>query len=366
MFDQVKITALEELGGIVDGCNQHTTDTDNTRTEIRVSQLLCFKIAIYVKLTKKKEDITSIVEFFIHLVRSESLQCPASYTLKGGMKLVVSAKGNDTNNCDIIWRLGYRNILDSIENVVKNALGVNVEQEVLCPECLANSDPCKATVWKVDGSSFYEQMDPAMRCDLGHRVSTKMIYGSSDNDTDALTACDACNTSSNIASTCFRIDNPGKNAKELFGAVVLVGLLGTNSERIMDVGTGFVADSSAGLVITAGHIFYDLKEGSKVGPRYKGYKNARAVIGTIRKSKGGDEAIFIYSTEIIFDDITKVDAVVLRITTKFENPIQCHLSVIKQHADIPIYYGKFKSEKTKQLELIWSRMDEQIRIIGFI
>ena len=116
MFDQVKITVLEELGGIVDS-NQHTTDTSNMTTKIRASQLMCYKTALYFKLTEKKKgintiltemkkDINTIVEFFSHLVYSNSLQCPASHTLNRGTKLVVSAKGDDAHDCRIIWRLG--------------------------------------------------------------------------------------------------------------------------------------------------------------------------------------------------------------------------------------------------------------------
>eukprot|EP00555_Chaetoceros_dichaeta_P014847 CAMPEP_0198253622 /NCGR_PEP_ID=MMETSP1447-20131203/4020_1 /TAXON_ID=420782 /ORGANISM="Chaetoceros dichaeta, Strain CCMP1751" /LENGTH=1646 /DNA_ID=CAMNT_0043939363 /DNA_START=64 /DNA_END=5005 /DNA_ORIENTATION=- len=355
MFDQVKITALEELGGIVD-----------VTTTVRVSQLLCWKTALYAKIIEEEEGNTSIVEFFIHLVRSDSLQCPASHTLERGMKLVVSAKGVDTLDCDIIWRLGYRNILDSIESVVKTALGVDVKREVSCPECMANSDPCEANVWEVDNNSFYEQTDPTMRCNSGHRVSTKMIYGSSDDDTDVMTVCTACScTSSSTTSTCFREDNPGNSTEELLGAVVLVGLWDIDKERIVDVGTGFVADSSSGFILTAGHIFYDLKHGSKVGPIYKGFKNARAVIGTIHKSNEGVTAFFTYSAEIMTHDITKVDAVVLRITTKFENPIQCLSSSLKVQSDIPIHQGKFRREKAKRLKLMKPRIDEQIRIIGF-
>jgi len=134
----------------------------------------------------------------------------------------------------------------------------------------------------------------------------------------------------------------------------------------VDVGTGFVADSTSGLILTAGHIFYTLKHGSKVGPEYKGIKNARAVIGTIHKSNEGVTAYFTYSAEIMTHDITKVDAVVLRITTKFENPIQCPSSSLKVQSDIPIHQGKFRREKAKRLKLMKPRIDEQIRIIGFI
>ena len=228
-------------------------------------------------------------------------------------------------------------MLDSIENVVKKALGVEVEREVMCPECMANSDQCEANIWKVDNNSFYEQTDPTMYCNIGHRVSTKMIYSPRDDDIEASSLYSAFSCSSyGSALSCIPEGNPRKNTEELLGAVVLVGLWDTNNKCIVNVGTGFVANSSAGLIMTLGHIFYDLEQGSKVGPEYKGYKNARAVIGTIGKSKESkerDEAFCTYSAEIMtpdIRDITNSDVVVLHITSKFENPMQCPSSILKE------------------------------------
>jgi len=349
LFDQVIITALKELGGIVN-VNQHNVNINNMTTEVRVSQLLCWKTALYTKLIKKEEgqikeeDKISFVEIFIYLVRSDSLQCPGSHTLERGTKLVVSAKGNIAHDCDIIWTLGYRNILDSIEEVVKAALGVKTEREVSCPGCMSKSDPCKANVWKVDSNLIYEQTDPTMLCSSGHIVSTKMIYG-------------YCSSPySSIANTCFMDHTPGIITEELLGAVVLVGLWDTIKECIVKVGSGFIADRSAGLVMTAGHIFYNLE----------GYKNARAVIGTIHKSNEGDTAFFTYSAAIMTQDVTNVDAIVLRIITKFKDPVQCPSFSLKLQSESPIYCGKFKCEKTKSLKLMKPRIDEWIRIIGFI
>ena len=64
-----------------------------------------------MKLTKQKERTHNIVEVSM----SDTLQCSTSYILNSGMKLVVRANGDDTHDCDIIWRLGYRNILVSIK-----------------------------------------------------------------------------------------------------------------------------------------------------------------------------------------------------------------------------------------------------------
>ena len=80
--------------------------------------------------------------------------------------------------------------------------------------------------------------------------------------------------------------------------------------------------------MTEGYILFDLKHsGPKVGPKYKGCKNARAVIGTMHKSQTKEIRRFVtYSAaEMMTYDITNVDEVgcPAYITTKFENPIQC-------------------------------------------
>merc|ERR1712008_545060 len=73
-------------------------------------------------------------------------------------------------------------------------------------------------------------------------------------------------------------------------------------------------------------------------------------------------AYFTYSAEIIAQDITNVDAVVLHITTKFVKPFQWPCDV---QADHPIMYGRFNHEKVKKLKLVEARLEEQARVIGF-
>lgn len=377
MFDQVRIAVLDELNDIVDTTHPRTASENTTLT--KVTQLMCWKTALYAKL---EEEITStgikhMVELFVRIVHSDSPHCPASHTLKKGIKLIVSARGDEAHHGEIIWKLGYGNVLDAIESVVKKAFGQDsdLEREVVCPKCLANSDPCKASVWKVEDYSVYDQCDPNMACMDGHTVSAKMIYGSGDNENeDETTVCTACTTNTACTSTSsvtpgsyFREDPPGKRIEELLGGVVLVALWDTEKERIIDVGTGFIADHMDGLILTAGHIFYDLQEGKRPGRQYKGYTDAKAIIGTMKKSKDGVDsgtAHFTYSAEIVYDTISSADAVVLCITSKFKKPFQCDSLDLKLQPDEPICHGKFKREKLKKLKLKGAYCEEQIRIIG--
>merc|ERR1711957_1114537 len=205
-----------------------------------------------------------------------------------------------------------------------------------------------------------------MHCDFGHEVSTKMIYGCEDDDTDATTVQTACTSysccSSSTASTCFKEERPRKSIGELLDGVVLVGLWDTKKGRMANVGSGFIADNSTGLILTAGHIFYKLEEGKKVE---QAYKNCKAIIGTIVQSKkdvDSTTAYFTYFAEIIAQDITNTDAVVLHITTKFDKPFQWPSDVQSDH---PIMYGRFKHEKLKRLKLVEACLEEQTRVIGF-
>ena len=366
MFDQVTIAALDELNGIVDD-NQNTGYMNNMTTKVRVDQLMCWKTSLYVKLIETHIEPPlrkKIVELFIHLVDSDSPECPASHTLKKGTKLVVSAKGALCHNGEIIWKLGYRNVLDSIESVVKKAVGGELKREVSCPSCMANSDPCKANVWKLNNYSVDDQTQPTLYCDAGHSVSTKLIYGSRDDDTDSRPVCTTCTCTSSIISGTFREERPGMSIKKLLGGFVLVALWDTIEKRIVKIGTGFVANGSTGLILTAGHIFYKLEEGKKVGPRFKGDK---VIIGTMKSKEGNgnDIAYFTYSAKIISTDIANMDAVVLRITSKFEKPFQCPSGYLNLQPNVPIMYDKFELEEMKTLELEDAHLEEQIRIIGF-
>jgi len=163
--------------------------------------------------------------------------------------------------------------------------------------------------------------------------------------------------------------------------VVMVGLWNCENNSVVELGSGFIADYSKGLILTAGHIFYDILEDNKIGPRYKGLKNAKAIIGTIQKTKEGDDSdtcCFTHFAQVITHpvltkDDTKVDAVVLKITSKIEKPFQVpemHVGKSEKHViDNAIMRGDnnpFNMENKTELDLCTtSEIKEEVDILGF-
>jgi len=157
----------------------------------------------------------------------------------------------------------------------------------------------------------------------------------------------------------------GKSVKEILKGVVLVGILDTKAECIVEYGSGFIADNSRGLILTAGHIFYDIM-GEKIEQKYRGRKNVKVIIGTLCKMKDADDrytAHFTYFAEIIAHDIVNVDAAVLHITTKFQKPFKS-LSLLQP--DEPIMRGSFRDQNMTKIKLrTKAHPKERITIIGF-
>lgn len=288
------------------------------------------------------------------------------------MKLVVSARGNIGCEGIAIWNMGYKNLLDCVEGSAENMFGRKLQREVLCPNCLANSDPRRAKTWKVDNYSAYEQTD-TMTCAAGHHVSRRILYGPSGDDTDTLTSFTSSSycTSSSCTSThthnsYYGDDRPGKSIEELVQGVVLVGLWDFQKKVVISVGTGFIFDARKGLIMTAGHIFYDMVEGGNIGKPYRGLEHGRAVIGTI-PTANGTVSYFTYSANILDEDKDKanVDACVLRITSKFARPVQCKGTNLGIQNET-IVGNSLRQEKLQQLNVTRQcRMEEQVRVIGF-
>jgi len=108
---------------------------------------------------------------------------------------------------------------------------------------------------------------------------------------------------------------PKFNINEIIEGVVLVGRWNTETNEIDAVGTGFVVDKSNGLIVTAAHVFYDLYFG-KTGKRQFG----TPIIGI--HSKKCKRAVFTYCADIQAIDISRADACILRLTQKFEKPME--------------------------------------------
>jgi len=122
---------------------------------------------------------------------------------------------------------------------------------------------------------------------------------------------------------------PSKSFENLMEGVVPVGLWDGNTKKVISAGTGFIADGTKGLVITASHALMEMKSGHQnSGRNYFGLKSGKAVVGIIPRSPppSGDgcrssKAVFRYFAEIIAKDVEHMDAYVLRITSRMKEDV---------------------------------------------
>jgi hypothetical protein len=154
-----------------------------------------------------------------------------------------------------------------------------------------------------------------------------------------------------------------KPVTELLPAVVVVGLWDDKSKTMRSVGSGFLVDRKLGLIVSAGHILFNMEEGRHFGEPYFGLKHGRAVIGVIPDEGKDNRAVFRYFAEIVAEDIHNMDACVLRITTKLKHDVDSDTLVGDQPEEVVenILQEPLQSMKmTRRFEL-----EEAVRILGF-
>lgn len=143
-----------------------------------------------------------------------------------------------------------------------------------------------------------------------------------------------------------------------------MGLYDEVENKIAQVGSGFVADKARGLVVTASHVFFDMHAtGNDFGRSYFGKSKGKAIIGVLPSADS--PAVFRYFAEILVEDVSKVDACVLRITTRFDRDVavieDCAMQVEHPVSSLASPFKELQELKlTKQCEL-----EESIRILGY-
>lgn len=123
-------------------------------------------------------------------------------------------------------------------------------------------------------------------------------------------------------------------------------------------------DRKLGLVVTAGHVLFDMQMGRSFGTPYFGIRDAKAVIGVI--ADDGHTAVFRYFAEIVAEDIHNVDACVLRIRTRMETDVNDEGPGCAEQVEKPLNASDIANEQLRALKLT-SRfaMEESVRILGF-
>ena len=323
---------------------------------IKIHQIMCWKSSLLVKIGCVFPDGNvlreSFVEIFVAIVGQSSPHCVAADAMGPTMhRLVVNGKGQVGHHGRKLWKGGYALVLDSIKASVAHC--PNVDRQVVCPECLAHAHPNSASTWSWDSVRAAAESGSSMvRCIHGHRVDANLICGTCK---PAMPKVDHSHVGGHGSL-------PKQPVRDLLPSVVVVGLWDCKTNVIRNVGSGFVADKKAGLVVTAGHILFNMEHGRHFGEPYFGLKHGKAVIGVIPEDGKGDTAVFRYFAELVADDIHNVDACVLKITTRMDKDVDSDTQIAGQ----PEHVVNAQREKLHPLKMTRRyELEESVRILGF-
>jgi hypothetical protein len=329
---------------------------------MKIHQMMCWKNSLLVKIgclfPEGNELRESFVEIFVSITDPSTSHCVASDAMRSNMQcLIVSGKGPVGYRGRKLWKGGYGIVVDSIKASVAHC--TNVDRQVLCPECLARAHPSSASTWSWDSvRAATESGSAVMRCMRGHRVDSNSICGIINKQASLPKTADGGGVHDTLAEL------PKKPVRDLLPSVVVVGLWDSKAKTIRSVGSGFVVDKKLGLVVTAGHVLFDMEKGRNFGTPYLGLKPAKAVIGVIPEGgSSGNTAVFRYFAEIVADDIHSMDACVLKITTRLEQDVDNDALVGEQPEKIVNWQQQEALPSLKMTRRF--ELEEAVRILGF-
>lgn len=347
-----------------------------------VHQVLCYKTSLYAKVVELvpahdgTEVVSNITELYVLLAHSDSPKCVGIHEMRDtDYKLIICGKGFVGNNAEKIWKLGYGDIRKAVDEVVAKFTKVRVLREVACPDCLLTLSPANVSSWSEDHVMLHgDEVVVCSNPNNVHRVNSQLLRGEffsypCDDDCSTATGYSAFSSISHFTSmTSYTYDTfdrvPSRGIPDILPSVVLVGLWDTKSSLVRSLGSGFIADKSRGLILTAGHIFYDLKSEEGIGKPFFGIKGATAVVGIYdEKSR---IASFKYTADIIVHDLEKADACVLGLKSKFESPVAaqgCRLPFPQRLVFGPIH---MKAEGLQRLTMTDKiELEESVRVVGY-
>jgi len=322
---------------------------------IRIHQVVCWKLCIMIQIGAtfaepgQSELRESFSEIFVSLVDEQSSHCVATRGMKSRTKrLLVCGKGQAGLHGKKLWKGGLGLVLDSIRETLGDDHSKGYSREVVCPECLAHFHPSVASIWSWDHvQTANETGNAGLRCSRGHLVDTYLL-------------CGVCNVVPKPAPEPLIPARLHKPVSKLLSGVVLVGLWDSKSQEMISVGSGFLVERKLGLIVTAGHVLFDMEAGQNFGTPYFGRKDVKVVIGVIPNDSS--TAVFRYYSELVTHDIRNVDACVLRITSRMKEDVD-GISLCDQN-EVPI--DNMKDEKLDYLKTTKTfELEEGVRILGY-
>lgn len=385
-MDEVIATVVTQLNDLAE---QNDTDSQTIGSSIGlfVEQIFCYKTSVYTRIVERiladdrKEYYDNITEIYVRLTRVGSPNCVGVHRMRDtDQKLIVCGKGFVGNNGEKIWKFGYDVIRKSLERVVSKWTKRKSEilREIACPDCLLAKNPADASLWPED--SILKHGDEMVLCSNPanvHRINPKLLRGDvlcDDDDCSVATTHTAYSAMSHFTAysaisqytdMSHTVDlTPSRSIEDLLSCIVLVGVWDKKEGTIKFIGSGFIADKNRGLIITAGHIFYELKSGVEVGKIFHDLPDATAVVAVLDKAKRN--AIFTYTADIVTHDLGKVDACVLRLKSKFEAPVA--VPDTKLSYPQPLEFGPLKPKFEDLQQLVLQNkfeLESPVRIIGY-
>ena len=361
LMERIVSTVLQDL------LNHANSSGDSP---IRVQQVMMWKTAFFLKVgllsisPHSSELCESTLEIFGTIVGADSSLCIAADSTGISMKrLIISAKGLAGDSGRKIWDGGYNLVLESVNRILNDQYRLRLDIEAVCPECLRTLHPSKASTWNEEFLHSLNEKDHShARCAHGHQVETGLLCGIQSKKINQSVTYDQVPHS------------PSTRVNSLLSAVVLVGLWDAKSKQIRNIGSGFIADKEKGLIVTASHILFEMQAKKGFGKMLYGLEDVKVVVGIIPKGGANDgssmesNAVFRYFAEIVAHDVHKVDACILRITTKLENDVIGDGEGCGDQPEVSLLHNKkaMKAEKLQMLKITKDYEREQsIRILGY-
>lgn len=267
--------------------------------------------AIEIKESKPK---LCEVQIWIALVDASPDSClEASSRVDPKMqRLIVCAKGFRGEAGEHIWRGGLDVVLTCIRATLNSSFHIDAH-EIVCPTCLDEMRTFDSSTWSFEdvcrgGSS-------TVRCQKRHIVEKILICGTGGRARAPPSLFTRLILSNGLLSSL------RKSSSIKVCANVQVLVKDSNGE-LLEVGSGFVSNKKAGLVVTSGHVlfrggFVHSPSGRK--PQLK--PNIRVLI-SVPCGDSGEEVR--YDAELASSDFQNIDACVLRLkkSTAFSPRVQ--------------------------------------------
>ena len=316
-----------------------------------VRTMSCWRSIFNIKFVASDDDGQETVV----VVCSQLLEADEGGTVLS--RLITSGNEIQGSSGRDMWQAGYGLVLETIRSVVEGYTDLQHLWRTLCPQCVATRGIFTDSSWSNDDLPGVLTAENVVECrKRGHRVCGRLLTGTG------------------------KFENTASHSElesKVKYSVVLIGLYDASqpTNKVRKLGSGFIVDSEKGLIVTAARTLLRIAGQERFGQNYFGIVGAKIVIG-VASADTGDTAVFRYFARIYSKDpsisapntpFCRVDACVLKITSRFENDIVGNGDGCHEEIEILLRDNALmRSQNLSQLYLTpTSRLEEQVRIFGY-